>query len=154
MSKVSPDSPGTLASGGLEQPVRLPLPQAITAAAPGKQLARQVVQLVITGDRPVINYISQHTADGGTNSSVASSQTASGADSRVTGGQALQPGDDAVIAGQFAAVLGTGETPVKEGWWRRLRKRGAVVALCTIIGAIAGVAGVVVTILIAAGWTP
>lgn len=154
MTEVSPGSPGTPASGGLDQPARLPLPQAITAAAPGKQLARQVVQLVITGDRPVINYISQHTADGGTNFSVAGRQTASGADSSVTGRQAVQAEGDAATAGQHAAVPGTGEKPVKEGWWARLRKRGAVVALCTIIGAIAGVAGVVVTILIAAGWTP
>lgn len=43
---------------------------------------------------------------------------------------------------------------MKEGWWARLRKRGAVVAFVAIIGALATVAGVVVTILIAAGWKP
>jgi hypothetical protein len=35
-----------------------------------------------------------------------------------------------------------------------LRKRGLVVSLAIIIGAIAGVAGVIVVILIAAGWKP
>jgi hypothetical protein len=44
--------------------------------------------------------------------------------------------------------------PAKEGWWTRLRKRGAVVAFSTIIGAIAAVAGVVIAILVAAGWKP
>jgi hypothetical protein len=43
---------------------------------------------------------------------------------------------------------------VREGWWTRLRKRGAVVAFATIIGAVAAVAGVVVAIMIAAGWKP
>lgn len=46
------------------------------------------------------------------------------------------------------------EQPVKEGWWARLRKRGAVVASATITGVLAGVAGVVVAILLAAGWKP
>lgn len=49
---------------------------------------------------------------------------------------------------------GAGEQPLKEGWWARLRKRGAVVAFATIIGSIAAVAGVVVAIMLAAGWKP
>ena len=139
MSEVSPGSPGTPPSGGLEPPARLPLRRAITEAL-GEQPAHQVVQFVLTGDGPVINYISQHAA-GGANSSVA-------------GGQAVQAGRDAVTAGQDAAVPGGGEQPVKQGWWARLRKRGAVVAIATIIGALAGVAGVVIAIMIAAGWKP
>ena len=43
---------------------------------------------------------------------------------------------------------------MKEGWWARLRKRGAVVAFATIISALVGVAGVVIAIMIAAGWKP
>ena len=140
MSEVSPGSPGTPASGGLEQPARLPLRRAITETL-GTQRAHQVVQFVFTGDRPVINYISQHAVGGGGNSSV-------------LGGQAVQAGRDAVTAGQDAAVLSGEEQPVKEGWWARLRKRGAVVAFATIIGALAGVAGVVIAIMIAAGWKP
>jgi hypothetical protein len=105
------------------------------------QPAHQVVQFVFTGDRPVINYISQHAVGGGANSSVA-------------GGEAGRAGRDAVTAGQDAAVPGGGEQPVKEGWWARLRKRGAVVAFATIISALVGVAGVVIAIMIAAGWKP
>jgi hypothetical protein len=133
-------TPGTPASGGLEQPARLPLRRAITETQ-GTQPAHQVVQFVFTGDRPVINYISQHAAGGGGNSSVA-------------GGQAVQVGRNAVTAGQDVAVPGSGKQPVKEGWWARLRKRGAVVAVATIIGALAGLAGVVIAIMIAAGWKP
>ena len=148
---------------------------------PDKQAADQVAQFVFTGDRSVINYTVQHVAGGGTNvaaaagpvavagangtaigsqtasganSSVAGTQTASGAGSSVTGGQSVQAAGDAVTAGQDAAVPGAGEQPVKEGWWARLRKRGAVVAFAIIIGALAGVAGVVIAIMVAAGWKP
>jgi len=140
MSEVSPGTPGTPASGDLEQSARLPLPRAITEAL-GMRPAHQVVQFVFTGDRPVINYISQHAAGGGANSGV-------------VGGQAVQAGRDAITAGQDAAVPGGEEQPVKEGWWARLRKRGAVVAFATIISALVGVAGVVIAIMIAAGWEP
>jgi hypothetical protein len=93
-------------------------------------------------------------AASGANSSVVGSQDASGAGSTVVGGQAVQAGRGAIIAGQDAAIPGAGDQPAKEGWWTRLRKRGAVVAFATIIGAVAGVAGVVFAILIAAGWKP
>ena len=72
----------------------------------------------------------------------------------VVGGRAVKAGRDALTAGQNAAVRGPGDQSAKEGWWTRLRKRGAVVAFATIIGAIAGVAGVVIPMLIAAGWKP
>jgi len=90
----------------------------------------------------------------GANSSVVGSQEASGANSSVVGGQSARAGRDVVTAGQDAAVPAAGEQPVKEGWWARLRKRGMVVAFATIVGAIAAVAGVVVAILLAAGWKP
>ena len=151
---------------------------------PDKLAADQVAQFIITGDRSVINYSLQHAAGGGTNvtvtgaapgpvtvsgahgtaigsqtasganSSVAGTQTASGAGSSVVGGQAVQAGRDAVTAGRDAAIPVADGQPAKGGWWARLRKRGAVVAFSTIIGAIAAVAGVVVAILIAAGWKP
>ena len=72
----------------------------------------------------------------------------------MAGGQAVHAGRDTVAAGRDAAVPGADGQPAKEGWWARLRKRGAVVAFSTIIGAIASVAGVVVAILIAVGWKP
>lgn len=139
MSEVSPGIPAPPASGDPEQSARLPLRRAITEAL-GTQPAQQVVQFVFTGDRPVINYISQQAADRATSS--------------VVGGQAVEAGRDAVTAGQDAAVPGGDDQPVKEGWWARLRKRGAVVAFATIIGALTGVAGVVIAIMIAAGWKP
>ena len=139
---------------------------------PDKQAADQAVHLVITGNRPVINYSPQYATGGGTNVLVADgaapgpvivsgangsaigNQTASGANSSVVGGQAVQAGRDALTAGQDASIADAADQPVKEGWWARLRKRGAVVAFSIIIGAIAAVAGVVVAILIAAGWKP
>jgi hypothetical protein len=149
---------------------------------PDKTAADQAIQFVVTGDRSVINYTVQHAADGGTNVAVNSgdesgpvtvagahgsaigSQTASGENSSVVGSQeasgagssvigAVQAGGDAVAAGRDASVP-AGEPPVKEGFWARLRKRGAVVAFAIIVGSLAGVAGVVVAILVAAGWKP
>jgi len=90
----------------------------------------------------------------GANSSVAGSQEASGANSSVVGGQSARAGHDVVTAGQDAAVPPAGEQPVKEGFWARLRKRGLIVSPAIIIGAIAAVAIVVITIMIAAGWKP
>jgi hypothetical protein len=90
----------------------------------------------------------------GANSSVAGTLAATGAGSSVVGGQAMQAGRDAVAAGQDGTITGAGDHPAKEGWWTRLRKRGAVVAFSTILGAIAAVAAVVIAILIAAGWKP
>ena len=139
MSEVSPGSPGTPASGGFEQSARLPQRPVITKAL-GMQPAHQVVQFVFTGDGPVINYISQH-AGGGASSIVADAQ-------------AVQVGRNAVTAGEDAAIPGGGEQPAKKGWRARLQQRGAVVAFATIIGALAGVAGVIIAIMIAAGWKP
>ena len=90
----------------------------------------------------------------GAGSSVVGTQAAGGEGSSVAGGQAMHAGRDAVAAGRDAAVPGADGQPAKDGWWARLRKRGAVVAFSTIIGAIAAVVGVVVAILIAAGWKP
>jgi hypothetical protein len=92
----------------------------------------------------------------GANSSVTGTQDATGAGSSVVGSQAMRAGRDAVTTGRDAAVTGTGtgDQPVKEGWWARLRKRGAVVAFAIIVGAIASVAAVIVAILVAAGWKP
>jgi AbiTii len=151
---------------------------------PDKLAADQAVQFVITGDRPTIHYTSQHAADGGTNamvgasapgpvtvsgahgsaigsqtvsgpnSSVVGIQATNGANSSVLSGQAVQVGHDAVSAGRDAPITSAEDHPVKEGWWARLRKRGVVVAFAIIIGAIGAVAGVIVAILVAAGWKP
>ncbi|TVZ06306.1 hypothetical protein EAS64_02420 [Trebonia kvetii] len=149
---------------------------------PDKMAADQGVQFLITGDRTVFNYIVQHAGAAGTNvaatagpvavagesgtaigsqsaganSSVAGSQEASGAGASVAGVQSTRAGGDAVAAGQDASVSLAGKepVPVKEGWWARLRKRGVVVAFATVIGALAGVAAVVVAIMVAAGWKP
>ena len=86
--------------------------------------------------------------------SAVGSQIASGANSSVVGGQAAQACRDAVTAGLNARISAADDQPVKEGWWTRLWKRGAVVAFSTIIGTVAAVAGVIVAILVAAGWKP
>ena len=139
---------------------------------PDKVAADQVVQFVITGDRAVINYSAQHAAGEGTNVMVADaaasslvtvsaghgtaigSQTASGAGSSVVGTQAVQTGRDAVAAGRDATLTSAGDQDVKKGFWARLRRRGLVVSIAIIIGALAAIAGVVVPILIAADWKP
>jgi hypothetical protein len=139
---------------------------------PDSSAADQAVRFILTGDRAMVNYTVQHAADGGTNvtvngggktgpvtvsgkgGSAIGNQEASGANSSVVGSQSAQAGGDLVIGGRDAAVPPASSQPAKEGWWARLRKRGAVVAFSTIIGAIAAVAGVVVAILIAAGWKP
>ena len=97
----------------------------------------------------MINYTVQHAAGGGTNVMVADGAVAAaGANSSVVGYH------DAITTGQDTAVPGAGEQPAKERWWARLRKRGAVVAFATVIGALAGVAGVIIAIMVAAGWKP
>jgi hypothetical protein len=141
------------------------------------------VQIVVTGDRPVINYSAQRVGEGGTNVSVAGvaeagpltvsganstvvgSQPANGAGSSVVGVQApsrgvsavaarhaAQAGRDAVAAGGDVAPSTTlGQEPsVRDGWWARLRKRGVIVALATILGAVAAVTGTAVAL----GWRP
>jgi hypothetical protein len=129
---------------------------------PDKLAADQATQFVITGDRPTINYSSQHATAGGTNVTVGTaasgpvtvsggygtaigSQAANGANSSVAGSQAVQ-GDHNAIAGRDASSTGAPEQPAKEGWWARLRKRGMVVAFATIIGGVAVFAWI--------GWTP
>jgi hypothetical protein len=66
----------------------------------------------------------------------------------------VQAGHDAAVTGQDATITGAEDQAVKEGWWARLRKRGAVVAFATIIGAIAAVAGTVVGVCVWIGWKP
>jgi AbiTii len=90
----------------------------------------------------------------GANSRVVGGQAANGAESSVVGGQVVQAGHDAVTAGQDASITGTGDQPMKEGWWARLRKRGMVVAFATIIGAIAAVVATAIGIFVWVGWTP
>jgi hypothetical protein len=147
---------------------------------PNGAAADQAIRLVVNGDRNVINYSPQHAGDGGTNATVGGpgagpvavtgSQTASGAGASVagtqaaaggegasvTGGQVVQAGRDAVVAGRDSTgtCADPAEQPVKENWWTSLRKRGVVTTISIIVTAIAGVAVVVVTIMVAAGWKP
>jgi hypothetical protein len=137
---------------------------------PDKLAADQATQLVVTGDRPTINYAPQHATSGGTNVTVGTpasgpvtvsgangttigSQTASGANSSVVGSQAVQ-GDHNAISGREATNTGSAEPLAEEGWWARLRKRGMVVAFSTIIGGIATAVGAVVAVFTWLGWTP
>lgn len=146
---------------------------------PAGEAADKATQFVITGDRNVITYSPQRAAAGGTNVTVTGpgarpvavtgSQTASGAGSSVSGiqaasgegssvmsGQAVQAGRDAIVAGRDSTVTSAGaaEQSVKESWWTSLRKRGVVTTISIIVGAIAGVAAVVVALLVAVGWKP
>lgn len=123
-------------------------------AVPDKRAADAAVHLVITGDRNTINYISQESASDGANTvtvagsdaTAIGSQTASGANSSAVGSQAVR-GDCSVVAGRDAPNGDRAEPPEKDGWWARLRKRGALVAIFTVI---AGVVAVFTWI----GWIP
>ncbi|MGW3994326.1 AbiTii domain-containing protein [Amycolatopsis sp. NPDC004772] len=133
---------------------------------PTKIAADQAVQLVITGERPTINITNQHTDTGPNISTQAAhsatvaagqstaigNQTASGENSTVIGAQAAN-GDSATVNGRDSAA----SSPVAnehEGWWIRLRKRGALVAFFTIVGGIAGIVGAIAAVLTLLGWTP
>jgi hypothetical protein len=170
MPEVSPGFPDTPASSGHEElPTQLPLWQTVIGeGADGP--SRQMVQLTITGDRPVINYIS-HNAVGGTNATLAGwvmagqaavlshgstggYQTTTEVNAGAISVESMQAGRDVAGTRQDVAVVDAGGQPVKESWWTRLRKRGAVVAVATIIGSIASLGGIAVAILIAAGWKP
>ena len=73
-----------------------------------------------------------------------------------TGGQAVHAGRDTVMTGRDSAVTSadTGEQPAEEDWWASLRKRGVVTTISIIVTAIASVAAIIVTVLVAAGWKP
>lgn len=123
-------------------------------AVPDKGAADAAVHFVITGNRNTINYIPQHATGGGANTATVASdhgtaigsQTASGATSSVVGSQTVQ-GDHHTVAGREATNRDILEPLVKEGWWARLRKRGMLVAIFTVI---AGFIAVFTWI----GWTP
>ena len=87
------------------------------------------IQFIINGDGATIHC----------NTQAAASEEASGA-------PAL-PGQDATIA--QAREQSTGK-----GWGTRLRKRDMVVAIATIVGAIAVVIGTAIAICSWAGWAP
>jgi hypothetical protein len=118
----------------------------------------------------VVHYTVQQAADGGTNvtvggapaarpvtvtanSSVMSSQTASGAGSNVVGGQlwrlAAMPSPPTRMPPYRAQAASLRKWAGGQGC-----ERGAVVAFSTIIGAVAAVAGVIIAILIAVDRKP
>jgi hypothetical protein len=116
------------------------------------------IQLVINGDVTSINCSPQTAVGDGINVTVGglgvASVTVAGAQGSATGGQAVQAGRDATAAEQQAAAARAEDLPSRESWWARLRKRGLVVTLSTIVGAIATVVGTAVAICVWVGWTP
>lgn len=138
-----------------------------TQDVPDKEVADQAVQYLITGKRATVHITRQDAGQGGTNVAVApsgsnpvmtvsgagtaiGSQTASGAGSSVVGSQEIN-GSDNSVAGRDGVAA---DAAAKEGWWTRLRKRGWLVALTTILGGFAGVASLVVALAAWLGWTP
>lgn len=133
---------------------------------PDKDAVDNAVTFVLTGDRPTINVTSQQTHGGGTNVAAApseggtvavsgtgtavGSQTASGAGSSVVGSQSARGSRNSVTGRDGAAADSAGG----QGWWARLRKRGWVVAVSTILGGLAGVGALVVALFTWLGWAP
>ena len=72
---------------------------------PDKLAADQVIQFVITGDRPTIHYSPQHAADGGTNVTVGGGSapgpvTVSGAHGSAIGSQSASGANSSVVGSQ------------------------------------------------------
>jgi hypothetical protein len=101
----------------------------------------------ITGNGTSISCTPQSAADGGINVSAAGAATVAGARGRATTGQSVQAGRDATVA------RGRNQSSGK-GWWARLRERGVVVTIATIVGAIVAVIGTAVAICAWVGWIP
>jgi len=148
---------------------------------PDKQAADQAVQFVITGDRPTINYSTQHATNGGTNvkvdggpasgpvtvsgahGSAIGSQTASGPNSSVVGSQTANGADSSVVgglavqAGHDAVTAGQDATITNatdqpvKEGWWARLRKRGVVVSLAII--ITAIAAVV-GIAISLGWKP
>ncbi|MBF9134762.1 hypothetical protein I0C86_38415 [Plantactinospora sp. S1510] len=131
---------------------------------PDKAAADQAVQYVITGERATVHVTSQHAHGSGVNIAVApsdgvtvsgagtaiGSQTASGAGSSVVGSQFASGSHNSLTGRDGAAV----DPSARQGRWARLRRRGWMVALTTILGGIAGVAAAVLGLFTWLDWTP
>ena len=111
------------------------------------KLAGLAIQIIINGDGTSIHCSPQSATDGSTNVTAGGPVTAASANGSVTGGQAMQAGRDVTTARAEC------QAP-RKGWWARLRERGMIVAIATIVGAIAVVIGTAVAICAWFGWTP
>ena len=134
---------------------------------PTQLAADSSIQFIVTGERPVINVTSQHTATG-PNVSAQSSESAVAVAATGGGtaiGQQTASGDNASVAGtqsthgHNAAVSGHSSAPPaapgeRRGFWRRLREWGLFVAFFTVIGGIAAIVSVIVAVLDWLDWTP
>ena len=78
---------------------------------PDKLAADQATQFVITGDRPTINYSSQHASDGGTNVTVAGASA--------PGPVTVSGARGSAIGNQTASGANAQAQPAEEGWWAR-----------------------------------
>ena len=114
---------------------------------PPRLAAGLAVQFVINGNGTLIHCSPQSAAAGGINVTAGGPVTVGDAHGSATGGQAVQ-------AGRAATVAHAEDQPSKEGWWARLRERGMIVAIATIVGAFAAIVGAAVAICAWVGWTP
>ncbi|MFC0431076.1 hypothetical protein [Kutzneria buriramensis] len=110
---------------------------------PNQAAADAAIQFVVTGKRATINLTTQHAEGGSTNTvttagagGTAIGSQSAGDNATVVGSQAVH-GDHNTVAGRDTA--GETEPATKGGWWTRLRKRGVLVALATIVAGIMAV---------------
>jgi hypothetical protein len=110
---------------------------------PNQAAADAAIQFVVTGKRATINLTTQHAEGGSTNTvttagagGTAIGSQSAGDNSTVVGSQAVH-GDHNAVGGRDTA--GETEPAAKDGWWTRLRKRGVLVALATIVAGIIAV---------------
>lgn len=115
------------------------------------KLAGLAIQFIINGDGTSIHCSPQSTAACGINVTIGGP---GGGPVAVVGTHGSAIGGHAVQADRDATVAPAAGQPSQENWWARLRKRGVVVAIATIVGAIAVVIGTAVAICVWVGLTP
>jgi hypothetical protein len=105
------------------------------------------IGFIVIGDGTSIHCAPYSAADVGKYATTGVPVTATGVHDRAAGDQGMQAGQDATTAR-------ADDHPSERGWWMRLRERDMIVAIATIVGAIAVVIGTAVAICTSIGWTP
>jgi hypothetical protein len=100
---------------------------------PNQDAVDGVLQFIFTGDRQHITLVRQNAGEHGTNTITG----ASGDRATAVGRQSVT-GDNNTTAGRAVTMPAVTSTE-KDGWWARLRKRGLLVAIFTVVAGVIAV---------------